>query len=193
MGSKPKPLHPASHWVRGDEAISQRLNERFTEHPLTPDQITEVDDALISASFTSNRTRPKNLILVALANALDYLATPYKPYVFKKLTRDTFGANRPYGPHQKLRARLLLGAALFQAWRLGHGTEPRINRKIVEKDKRTVRTPFVIFAAQILAIAKIGKVEDSLMLYRSFERATHAGIPYDDWVKTQTIFKILEK
>ena len=190
MGRQAKTLDPATHWERGDEAITIRLTERHTEKTLTNDQVVEVDDAFITAGFASNRTRPKKLVLGALTNALDYLATPYKPYVFKKLTRDTFGTERPHGPHQMLRVRLLLCAALFQAWRLDHQSEPRINRKIVQKDKRTTRTPFVIFAAQILAIARIGKVEDSLMLYRSYERATHAGTPYDDWVRVQTIFKL---
>jgi len=180
MGRKRKPIDPSKEWQRGDEAITQRLGEPISNGaPLSQAKIAEVDDALITAGFASNRTRPRNLILAALANTLEYQKTPYKPYVFKKLTRITFGTDRPKGPHQKVHARRLLISALFLAWRTAFQKEPRINRKIVQKDLRTTRTPFVVFAAQILAIAKIGKVEDNLNHYRVHERSVPVVINDD--------------
>jgi hypothetical protein len=73
----------------------------------------------------------------------------------------------------------LLISAIFLAWRIAFQKEPRINRKIVKKDKHTIRTPFVVFAAQILAIAKIGKVEDNLNHYRVHERSVPVVINDD--------------
>jgi hypothetical protein len=181
MGRKRKPIDPSKYWKRGDLAITRRLKEPISDGvQLTQAQMDEVDDALISAGFPRNRTRPRNLILAALSHALDYQKTPYKPYVFKKLTRDTFGTDRPKGPHQKIRIRILLISALFLAWRIAFQKEPRINRKIVQKDKRTVRTDFVVFAAQILAMAKIGKVEDNLNQYRIHERSVRSFISDDE-------------
>ena len=173
MGRKRKSLNPSQYYQRGDLALNQRLNEPIVDPaPLSKEQIDEVEDALIAAGFAQNRTRPRNLILAALANTLDYQKVPYKPYVFKKLTRATFGADRPKGAHQKEHARMLLIAAIFLAWRIAFKEEPRVSRKIVQKDLRTIRSPFVVFAGQILTLAKIGKVEDNLNAFLAYERAT---------------------
>jgi hypothetical protein len=116
-----------------------------------------------------------------LANAIDYQEALYKPYAFSQLTRDSFGAARSAGPHQKELARLLLIHSLFLAWRISFDKKPTISRKIVEKDKKTIRSPFVAFAAEILALADIGKVEDNLAIYKSYEAATHKGLTYEEW------------
>jgi hypothetical protein len=73
MGRKRKPINPSKHWKRSDLAVAHRLNEPISNGTLlTQAQIDEVDDALISAYFPRNRTRPRNLILAALSHVLDY-------------------------------------------------------------------------------------------------------------------------
>jgi hypothetical protein len=159
----------------------ERINEPFYTPPLSSEKIAQVDDALIAAGFGPKRTRPKNLIVSALANAIDYQEVPYKPYTFQQLTRDSFGAARSAGPHQKELARLLLIHSLFLAWRMSFDKKPTISRKITAKDPKTIRSPFVVFAQSILALAGIGKVEDNLAIYKSYAAATHAGLTYEAW------------
>ena len=159
----------------------ERINEPFYTPPLSSEQIAKVDDALIAAGFGPKRTRQKNLIVSALANAIDYQEVPYKPYAFKELTRDSFGAACSAGPHDKELARLLLMHSLFLAWRMSFDKKPTISRKITAKDHKTIRSPFVLFAESILALARIGKVEDNLATYKSYEAATHAGWTYEEW------------
>ena len=175
MGRKRKPINPSLYWRRADLAITQRLNEPFVTKQLSAQDLAEVNDAMIAAGFPKNKLRPRALILSALANAKDYRQTPHKPYTWKKLTRTSFGATRARGNQHNAALRFFLIAALFLAWRIAFGKEPRINRKIVKKDLHTIKTPFVVFAAQILAIVNIRKVEDNLNWYRIYERAVHAG------------------
>ena len=175
MGRKRKPINPSLYWRRADLAITQRLNDPFITKQLSAQDLAEVDDAMIAAGFPKKKLRPRTLILSALANAKDYRQTPHKPYTWKKLTRTSFGANRTRGNQDNAALRFFVIAALFLAWRLAFGKEPRINRKIVRKDRHTIKTPFVVFAAQILAMVNIRRVEDNLNLYRIYERAVHAG------------------
>jgi hypothetical protein len=189
MGRRRKPINPALHWKRGDLAITQGLVEPIFTPQLSAHDIAEVDDVLISAGFPKNRMRARKLILTALANAQDYKKTPHKSYVRKKLTRASFGASRPRGRRQNIELRMMLIAALFIAWRITFKKEPRVNRKIVKKDLRTVRTPFVAFAAPILALAKVGQIEENLTWYRSYEKAVYAGLSFEQWLSKQPSLK----
>ena len=181
-----KPLRSSQYWKRDDVAITQRLNEPIvTPAPLSKEYLDALDEALIDAGFPRNRTRARNLILAALANVLDYQKRPYKSYAFAQLTRDSFGAARCAGPHQKELARLLLIHSLFLAWRISFERKPTISRKITAKDQKTIRSPFVVFAGSILALAGIGKVEDNLAIYKSYEAAAHAGFTYEEWRKSR--------
>ena len=172
MGRKRKILDPSKEWKRADLAITHRLKEPIVGVPdLTEEQVFEVSSALMAAGFSDQGAKVKDRILIALANAIDYQKTPYKPYVFKKLRRDTLGCARSRGPHQKALVRYLLIYSLFWAWRQEFGQEPKINRKIAQGDWEKNTTPFVAFAKPILAAAKIYKVIDNLNTYLAYERA----------------------
>jgi hypothetical protein len=178
MGRKRKILDPSKAWKRADLAITQRLQEPIVGVPdLTVEQVEEVSSALMAACFSDEGAQVKSQILAALANTIEYQKTPYKPYVFKKLRRDTLGCARSKGPHQKEAARFLLIGTLFWAWRHEFGQEPKINRKIVQYDWQTRTTPFVAFATSILAVAKIYKVIDNLNAYLAHERTLQGQSP----------------
>lgn len=169
-------------YVAGDIAM-QRLREPIMEYPLSADQRRQIKDALDSAGIYKNRHQIEQRLSTALSNAIEYTKNPYKPYLYKKLTKITFGTTRSRGAHQKELIRLHVVHVLFWVWRNAFGTEPTISRKITAKDSATMRSPFVIFAAEVLAMAKIGKPEDHLTLYRSYEDAVNRGLDYDGWIQ----------
>lgn len=169
-------------YVAGDIAM-QRLRDPIMEYPLSADQQRQIKDVLDSAGIYKNRYQIEQRLSTALSNAMEYTKNPYKPYPYKKLTKITFGTTRPKGAHQKGLIRLHVVHTMFWVWRNAFGAEPTISRKITAKDSTTMRSPFVIFAAEILAMAKIGKPEDHLSLYRSYEDAVDRGLAYDGWIQ----------
>ena len=171
-----------SKYVTGDIAM-QRLHEPIMEYSLSKDQEQQIRDALDSAGIHENRLQIEERLTTALSNTIDYTKNPYKPYPYKKLTKITFGVSRARGAHQKELIRMYLIHTLFLVWRNAFATEPRISRKITSGDLQTIRSPFVIFAGEILAIGGIGKPEDHLTLYRSYEATIKQGLSYEDWVK----------
>lgn len=171
-----------SQYETGDIAM-QRLREPIMEHSLSADQQRQIKDVLDSAGIYKNRHQIEQRLSTAISNAMEYIKNPCKPYPYKKLTKITFGTTRPKGAHQRELIRLHVIHALFWVWRNAFGVEPSISRKITAKDSATMRSPFVIFAAEILAMVKIGKPEDHLSLYRSYEDAVDRGLTYDGWLE----------
>ena len=171
-----------SKYVTGDIAM-HRLHEPIMEYALSADQEQQIRDALDSVGIYENRIQIEKSLASVLSNAIDYTKNPYKPYPYKKLTKITFGASRARGAHQKKLIRMYLIHILFLVWRKAFAAEPRISRKITAGDLQTIHSPFVIFAGEILAIGGIGKPEDHLTLYRSYEAAIKQGLSYEDWVK----------
>lgn len=167
---------------KSDDVAMRRLHEPMMDYAITGQQMQQIKDALDSAGIYQYRSRIEANIARALGNAIDYTNHSFKPYAFKKLTKLTFGTARVKGPHRKELIRMQLIHALFLAWRHAFGSEPTISRKITAKDQWTVRSPFVVFATEILAIAHIGKPEDHLTLYRSYENAVHRGLSYQEWI-----------
>jgi hypothetical protein len=143
--------------------------------------VKKIQDVLDSTNVRKHRTRIERLILIALSNALEYQKQPHKTYNGKKLTKANFGTARPKGAHQKELIRFHLICTLFWAWRTEFKLEPTINRKITKKTRDTIRSPFVVFAGEMLQIAGIGKPEEHLASYRSYEKAFRRGRTYEQW------------
>jgi hypothetical protein len=172
---------------RPKKSAINRLKEPITDPILLPSQVERVREALDSAQIHIYRHNIEGRISIALANAIEYKNNRFKPYTHRKLTKNSFGAARKKGAHSQELVRLMLIHSLFWAWRKEFKREPTINRKIVTKDQTTIRSPFVVFARDILAIANIGKPEDHMATYRSYEDAIYRGLTYDKWVKERHV------
>ena len=170
----------AFNWSQKEVNVLVRLNEPLAEEDLTLSETECLEDALQSAYFSKTYSQAHAQLGLALANAKAYKAKPTKPYLYKKLNRNTFGTARLRGPHNHALMRHYLISAIYRVWRNEFGVEPRISRKIVAKDHQTMRSDFVVFGAKILSIVGIGKPEEHLTLYRSYESGVYQGLSYDD-------------
>jgi hypothetical protein len=158
-------------WVSNDVAM-KALEAPIRPSPnLSEANSVALENALLSAGILKNQSRVKKDLEKALSQALAYSKDPFLSYNQKKLTRQSFGTDRPSGPHQKDAICLLLSAAIFRAWRQYFDQEPRISRPLTSKKPRAVRSACVSFARDIFKIAKISKVEDRLLAYRKYERS----------------------
>lgn len=142
-----------------------------------------VKGALDTAYIKKNRAFIEAQIFSALAHALHYQHLMHHSYSLKKLTKSSFGTSRPKGAHKKELVRFYLIACLFRVWRNEFGVEPKVNRKITKSNPDILRTPFLVFAKEILSIVGIGKPEDHISTYRSYEEATNRGLSYEEWLQ----------
>lgn len=178
-------------WVSDDVAMKALEAPIRLSPNLSEANSIALENALLSAGILKNQTRIKKDLEKALSQALAYSKDPYLSYNQKKLTRQSFGTERPSGPRQKDAICLLLSAAIFRAWREYFDQEPRISRPITSKKPRAVRSAFVSFARDIFKIAKISKVEDRLLAYRKHERSMgpHSSLSKKQTNKKKTIKK----
>ena len=123
-----------------------------------------VQAAIKSAKFQQNSQKAEDILVRAIEDTLDYRANPHASYKGKKVTRISFGTERPAGRKDETLIRAIVISALFRAWLLGLGKSPRINNKGYRPSS------FVVFAESILRIAGIGKVVDHLEQYRSYRK-----------------------
>ena len=158
-------------WESGDIAMNALQAPIHSAPILSDTQQEALEIALDVAGILKAKSSIQAYLALALSNAISYTNKPYLSYNQKKLTRQSYGASRSFGPHQKEVVRLLLCAALFQAWRQSFDKEPKISRPLTPKFPNSVRSPFVNFAYDIFRIAKMRKVEDHLLAYRAYERA----------------------
>ena len=158
-------------WVSNDVAMKALLSPIRPSPNLSEANSVALENALLSAGILKNQSRIMKDLEKALSQALAYSKDPFLSYNQKKLTRQSFGADRPSGPHRKDAICLLLSAVMFRVWRQYFDQEPRISRPITSKKPRAVRSAFVSFARDIFKIAKISKVEDRLLAYRKYERS----------------------
>ena len=156
-------------WISGDIAMRALQAPIFPPALLSQDDLNDLDQALLAAGIFKNKTRIHSFLAQALSHALAYTQKPYLSYDQKKLTRQSYGTKRSFGPHQKEVIRLLLCAAIFRAWRDYFNEEPRISRPLTPKYPNAVRSAFVSFAGDIFRIARMRKVEDRLIAYRAYE------------------------
>lgn len=161
-------------WVSGDVAMKALYLPIRPTPNLSEANRFALDNALLAAGILKNKSRIEKYLGDALSQALAYAKDPYLTYTQKKLTRQSFGTDRPKGRHNKDAVCLLLSAAVFRAWRQSFNQEPRISRPLTTKKPGAVRSPFVRFARDLFKIAKIGKVEDRLYAYRKFERTINS-------------------
>lgn len=159
-----------TRWLSGDVAMKALQAPIISPPALSQADQVALENALLAAGILKNKTRIENDLSEALRHILAYTKKPYLSYDQKKLTRYSYGTSRSFGPHQKEMVRLLLCAALFRAWRQSFKQEPTVSRPLTLKNPRAVRSPFVRFAGDIFRIAKMRKVEDRLIAYRSYER-----------------------
>lgn len=124
----------------------------------------DIRKALAESKFKNNLTKAEDILVRAIEDALFYRANPHASYKGKKVTRISFGTDRPKGRKDETLIRAIVISALFQSWQLEFEKSPRINNKGYRA------SPFVIFAELIFRIANIGKVEDHLEEYRSFRK-----------------------
>lgn len=175
-----KPYDDNQNWVLS------RMSEPLDVMQIGFSEQKSLEETLQSAYINKTRERARLKLSFAIANAKDYIHNIYKPYVYKKINRKNFGTSRLVGPHSKERVRLYLIHAIFTVWRQEFEIEPTISRKIVAGDFQTVTSNFVAFAREILALVGIGKAEDHLTLYRSYEKAIFKGLSYEDWRRDRT-------
>jgi hypothetical protein len=131
--------------------------------PIDPRRLA-VQKVIAGAKFQQNSKQAEDILVRAIENARDYRANPHASYKGKKVTRDSFGTDRPKGRKDETLIRAVVMSALFRSWLLGFGASPRIN------NKGYPASPFVIFAEPILRMAGIGKIEDHLEQYRSYRK-----------------------
>jgi len=114
-------------------------------------------------------------ITQSLISCQEFREHPYHSYRGKKVTRNSFGTDRPYGRVDEERMRFHLIGTIWVAWLKGMRKKPVVN------NKGDVRTPFVVFAAAVMGLIEIGKVEDYLEQYQSYRQAILDGRMYQDW------------
>lgn len=111
----------------------------------------------------------------SLISCQEFREQPYHSYKGKKVTRISFGTNRPQGRVDEELMRFHLIGTIWASWFKGMRKQPVVNNK---GDKRT---PFVDFAAAIMDLIGIGKAEDYLEQYQSYRQATLNGGTYQEW------------
>jgi hypothetical protein len=156
-------------WVRGDIAMKALQAPIVSNASLSAVQQEALENALRAAGILKAKSSIQTYLALALSDAIFYTKKPFLSYNQKKLTRQSFGTDRPSGPHQKDVARLVLCAALFRAWRQYFDEEPTVSRPLTPKLPNAVRSQFVRFARDIFRIAQMRKVEDRLLAYRTYE------------------------
>jgi hypothetical protein len=158
-------------WESGDITMNALQAPIHSAPILSDTQQEALEIALDVAGILKAKSSIQTYLALALSNAIFYTNKPYISYNQKKLTRQSYGTSRSFGPHQKEVVRLLLCTALFRAWRQSFDKEPRISRPLTPKFPNSVRSPFVNFAYDIFRIAKMRKAEDHLLAYRLYERS----------------------
>ena len=176
-------------WVRADIAMNALQAPVRSAPRLDDAQQEALETALDVAGIQKGKSSIQTYLALALSNAIFYANKPYLSYNQKKLTRQSYGTSRSFGPHQKEVVLLMLCAAIFRAWRQSFDKEPRISRPLTPKFPNSVRSPFVNFAYDIFRIAKMRKVEDRLLAYRVYERSL--GL-HDSLSKKQSVKKLVK-
>ena len=145
--------------------------------PPTPQEILQNDVrvVIVKARLKYAALNIEIGITQSLISCQEFRDSPYHSYRGKKVTRISFGTTRPQGRVDEELMRLYLMGTIWAAWFKGTHNTPIVN------NKGNLRTPFVDFAAAVMGLIGIGKVEEYLEQYQSYRQAIFDGRTYQDW------------
>ena len=157
--------------------VSKGRFVNLSGEPPTPQELLQNDvrKLIVKAKLKYAALSIEIGITQSLISCQEFREHPYHSYRGKKVTRNSFGTDRPYGRVDEERMRFHLIGTIWVAWLKGMRKNPVVN------NKGDARTPFVDFAAAVMGLIEIGKVEDYLEQYQSYRQATLDGRTYQDW------------
>ena len=161
-----KPVHSNSSGVM----VSAGRYVNLARKPLTLEQRIRVSvkKTMRKARFKYRTARCEDMILEAILTARHYRENPHFSHAGKKVTRSTYGTERPNDRKQEGIRFYLLGM-LWYAWIIGTGEKPVVN------NRRNPDLPFVVFVKSIAPWFGLGNVIKNLECFQSFRKLTLQG------------------
>lgn len=161
-----KPVHSNSSGVM----VSPGRYVNLARKPLTLEQRIRVSvkKTMRKARFKYRTARCEDMILEAILTARHYRENPHFSHAGKKVTRSTYGTERPNDRKQEGIRFYLLGM-LWYAWIIGTGEKPVVN------NRRNPDLPFVVFVKSIAPWFGLGNVIKNLECFQSFRKLTLQG------------------
>ncbi len=161
-----KPIHSDSSSVM----VSPGRYVNLAREPLTLEQRirVSVQKTMRKARFKYRTARCEDMILEAILTARHYRDNPHFSHAGKKVTRSTYGTERPNDRKQEGIRFYLLGM-LWYAWVIGNSEKPVIN------NRRNPDLPFVVFVKSIAPWFGLGNVIKNLECFQSFRKLTLQG------------------